>query len=714
MAYDWLSGRIDPELTLRFPLTNIINHNVATCGYGTDESAKDLLMNPRNLSAWAGKDKPPAAVKWVPGSTFGTHERGPIQREVDVMVIGKSPSFEDSNEGFNLSGDAGRLVSKACADVGLNPAEWYISNVARYLAPTPNMNPQQIKDCVWFLAQEMQMLKPKYLLLLGADAVKAVFGKRETLNRVRSCPFVIPGPEALGRAREFNDREHSALELHYSVSQVFSTIAPIMVIKEQAHYAGFRRDLELFKAVTEGRLMPTSKSCVATLEQEVVDYRYIRTLADTSALLSELEAKKTTWLSLDFEWGYVGVAALRRRVIRCLQISWAPKTAAVFIFNDAGGIPAQSGVEMSKMMEELRKFFQRPETRFVGHNLRSDALAGEEYSLGVMEHMGFDTMLADHSLNENAEHGLEACSVRYTNLGRYDLPLERWKVDAKVTEKDLQQHGYLYVPDDILYPYGAKDADATFRIFVKQYSSLELPENRSVRSCYYNIVLPASIPIHEIERTGFYVDRSRMETAVKMFADKSTELLEKIRLMLRNPTFNPRSIPQMKNLLFGPVANGGFNLFPLKSTGKRSRMWEDIICMPVDIQAKFSPACDLETLGVLSAQQPVVAVIRDFKLIDKIATQFLVAPAEKDDQSGADIFTKGLVAKIDPDGRIRTSLSQMSETGRHKSRDPNLQNLPSKQNKELERIFGDVEEDWKSNENPYYSELFRSDVGEEE
>ena len=75
-----------------------------------------------------------------------------------------------------------------------------------------------------------------------------------------------------------------------------------------------------------------------------------------------------------------------------------------------------------------------------------------------------DTMLADHMINENSEHGLESCAVRYTDMGRYDTSLNYWLKKNKINAKIIKEQGYAMVPGIELHPYGCCDVDATWRI----------------------------------------------------------------------------------------------------------------------------------------------------------------------------------------------------------------------------------------------------------
>jgi DNA polymerase-1 len=308
--------------------------------------------------------------------------------------------------------------------------------------------------------------------------------------------------------------------------------------------------------------------------------------------------------------------------------------------------------------------------------------------IDIMSRAYMDTMLVDHALNENAEHDLESVAVRYTDMGRYDWQLRKWLSDNGVGDKQLRRVGYRDIPDDLLHPYSCCDADATYRVAAVLDRLLSLPANEMVARCYRDIIHPCMTPLHEMELNGVLADWGRLVMLVRKYEQKKLELVEKLRDDVGDPDFNFRSVPQVQKLLFGKRDEGGLGLTPLKTTGKPAKMWEDLL-LEDDPSAvsRASPSTDAESLEYLASETPIASKLRDVKIIDQVTKNFLRSP-EVDFDTGVEVFHDGLVGQIDADGRVRTTFSQMSETGRQKSSDPNMQNLPSRQNDELDRIMG--------------------------
>jgi uracil-DNA glycosylase family 4 len=674
--------RLNAELFSRWPLTDSLREYAALRQCEPEEAAEHVLFNVAAVPVTDVKGRPKKQVTWVPSNPLHGKESGP-NGCYKIMIIGKMPGPDEVLKGRNFCGPSGKLLGDISYYIGMGREmqEAYCTNVVRFAPPDggKTLRPHHIKDCAFFLAQEIVMTRPEYLLLLGADAVKAVFGRSATLSKVRSQGFLLHSVADLGTGR-FYQMEGSKPDEYNNSMKVFATVHPAHVLRDIAHRPGLEADLMRFK-----ELFYRGSSGKDPLAE--CQYHYVCDVQSLKVIVDEVLCSGAKEVAVDCEWG--GGDFLCGK-LRTVQFSWAAKRACVVVLRGPGLTELHQPAEMLEIVAQLRRLFMHPGMGLIGHNLRADALwLSAVMGIPAMEHAVWDTMLADHILNENAEHGLELCSVRYTTMGRYDLPLASW-VDENVPKSMRDARGYADPPDSILLPYAAQDADCSWRIKQVQQERLGRPEHAHLYQCYLNVVLPCNLPIHEIESTGLLADRDLMEKLVYRYDEKKTELIAQIRSVLRNPGFNFRSYPAMCKLLFSEREKGGLGLTPLKTTGKPSMLWEEVLSLDKEDQARFSPSTDAETLESLSDEHEVVSLLRDVKIIDQVAKSFLRLP-ETDEVTGEWSYVKGLVGSIDRDGRIRTTISQMSETGRHRSSRPNCQNLPRKQDKEFGRIMGNIE-----------------------
>ena len=656
---------LDPEVLAAYPLHPQLQWAVDNYGFDSVEDAAVYLLC--HSLPMPNLDNS-AMVPWIPSGRFNpSMATGPIRSK--VVVLGKMPGNEELYRKRNFVGPSGDLLRSSAEHVGIGDLnEWYIINIVRYPVDTSSgkISAEDLAVCWPLLMQELKIVKPEFMLLLGADATKAVCGKRITLSSIRSHALATSF-ENLGKAPRNLD-EVNPLELEYASYRMLATVHPAAVLREDGLRPGFERDLELFKVFRQYGVTSLKPG-------EECEYRYLTKVDEVKAWVDAIAASGYRDLAVDCEWGG---GDYTEGWLRTVQFCWKERTAVVVVLHGPNH-KELSPTHVAEVLAELRRLTQIPDIKFFGHNMRADLKWLEDQGVPMLRKISFDTMLADHILNENAEHGLDACAIRYTDMGRYDYELAEFCRHNSLTLKNIRENGYAVIPDEILFPYGACDADATFRCKQTLVKKLAEPDNAKLARLFYEIVLPATMPIHEIETNGILVDADRMSDLTTRFEDKKQSLLHLLRKAINRPTFNPRSVPQMRDLLFGPVAEDGLGLEPYKTTEKPPRMWEDL---EGPVKLKVTPSTDIETLEALSFDNPVTAKLRDYKIIDQVTKSFL-RQVEADGKARG-----GLTGAVDKDGRIRTTISQMSETGRWKSSGPNLANLPKKQDKQLDRIMG--------------------------
>jgi uracil-DNA glycosylase family protein len=116
-----------------------------------------------------------------------------------VVFVGEQPGDVEDQQGLPFVGPAGRLLREAVDDVGIDPADVYITNAVKHfrfelrgkrrIHQTPG--PAHITACRPWLVAEFALLKPKVVVMLGATAGKALLGPsfRVTQSRGRLMPW---------------------------------------------------------------------------------------------------------------------------------------------------------------------------------------------------------------------------------------------------------------------------------------------------------------------------------------------------------------------------------------------------------------------------------------------------------------------------------------------------------------------------------------------
>lgn len=107
-------------------------------------------------------------------------------READIMFIGEGPGADEDAQGEPFVGKAGKLMNMAFDMLGIKREEIYIANIVKCRPPN-NRNPQddEAENCLDYLRNQVILVKPKIIVLLGSVALKNVLGKEYGITASR-------------------------------------------------------------------------------------------------------------------------------------------------------------------------------------------------------------------------------------------------------------------------------------------------------------------------------------------------------------------------------------------------------------------------------------------------------------------------------------------------------------------------------------------------
>jgi uracil-DNA glycosylase len=116
---------------------------------------------------------------------------GPPQAK--VMLVGEQPGNDEDKAGRPFVGPAGRLLDSALEEAGIDRSETYVTNVVKHfkweargkrrIHAKPNA--VEIAACVPWLTAELELVKPRVLVCLGATAAQALLGRQFRVSRQR-------------------------------------------------------------------------------------------------------------------------------------------------------------------------------------------------------------------------------------------------------------------------------------------------------------------------------------------------------------------------------------------------------------------------------------------------------------------------------------------------------------------------------------------------
>ena len=108
------------------------------------------------------------------------------KKDADIMFIGEGPGADEDAKGEPFVGKAGKLMDMAFTLLGIKREEVYIANVVKCRPPF-NRNPEQDEEqaCLDYLRNQVLLVKPKIIVLLGSVALKNILGSEYGITSAR-------------------------------------------------------------------------------------------------------------------------------------------------------------------------------------------------------------------------------------------------------------------------------------------------------------------------------------------------------------------------------------------------------------------------------------------------------------------------------------------------------------------------------------------------
>ena len=107
-------------------------------------------------------------------------------KNADIMFIGEGPGADEDRLGEPFVGKAGKLMNMALEAIGLKREELYIANIVK-CRPPGNRNPEadEANTCLNYLRNQVILVKPKIIVLLGSVALQNILGKEYKITASR-------------------------------------------------------------------------------------------------------------------------------------------------------------------------------------------------------------------------------------------------------------------------------------------------------------------------------------------------------------------------------------------------------------------------------------------------------------------------------------------------------------------------------------------------
>ena len=310
-----------------------------------------------------------------------------------------------------------------------------------------------------------------------------------------------------------------------------------------------------------------------------------------------------------------------------MSFAVAPGEAAYLpIAHDYVGAPEQLSREL--VFERMAPLLADPKLAKVGQNLKYDQSVLVKAGL-ELKGIAFDTMLESYVFNSvGTRHDMDSLALKY--LGHKAISFE------EVAGKGKNQLTFNQIELEKAAPYAAEDADITLRLHQHLWPLIE--KEPSLKQVFTDIELPLLSVLSRIERTGVHIDGDMLgKQSVEL--EKRLQELEQEAFAIAGEEFNLGSPKQLQAILFDKL-----ELPVIKKT------------------PKGAPSTAEEVLQELAHDYPLPKLIIEHRGLAKLKST----------------YTDKLPKLVNPDtGRVHTSYHQaVTATGRLSSSDPNLQNIP--------------------------------------
>ncbi|AWK83041.1 DNA polymerase I [Photobacterium damselae subsp. damselae] len=391
----------------------------------------------------------------------------------------------------------------------------------------------------------------------------------------------------------------------------------------------FRRWLEEMLSGSDGKIVADEKAAQAVASEKVIapvidrsGYEVILDQSRFDAWLEQLKSAEA--FAFDTE-----TDSLDYMVANLVGVSFAVeegKAAYVPVAHDYLDAPEQ--LDRDWVLAQLKPLLEDPNQAKIGQNLKYDASVIARYGI-EMQGIKYDTMLESYVYNSVVgRHDMDSLALRYLEHKNISFEEIAGKGKGQLTfnQIDLEQAG----------PYAAEDADITLRLHNALYPKVSADEK--LLHVFSDIEMPLVPVLSRMERTGVLIDSMKLSAQSQEIAQRLDEL-EKRAFEIADQEFNLSSPKQLQAILFEKMG-----LPVLKKT------------------PSGTPSTNEEVLQELALDYPLPKLILEYRGLAKLKST----------------YTDKLPKMVNPaTGRVHTSYHQaVTATGRLSSSDPNLQNIP--------------------------------------
>ena len=294
-------------------------------------------------------------------------------------------------------------------------------------------------------------------------------------------------------------------------------------------------------------------------------------------------------------------------------------------------------LDLTACLAQLKPILEDEQIKKIGQNIKYDLTVFANHGIEV-QGVAFDTMLESYTQNSTGRHNMDDLAERY--LGHKTIAFE------EIAGKGKNQLTFDKIALDVASEYAAEDADVTMKLHQTLFPELE--KTPTLLKLFNEIEMPLVRVLSHIERNGVLIDPQKLLAQSQEIEQRLAEVEAEVH-QAAGQEFNLASTKQLQEILFEKLG------LPVKKK-----------------TPKGAPSTNEEVLDELAQEGHIVPkLLIEHRGLSKLKST----------------YTDKLPQMINPKtGRVHTSYHQaVTATGRLSSSDPNLQNIPIR-NEEGRRI----------------------------
>jgi uracil-DNA glycosylase family 4 len=482
-----------------------------------------------------------------------------------VVAIGEAPGEAEAKTGRPFMGRSGQLLRSELSKTGLDDV--YITNIVKCRPPdNRDPTPDEIKACRPYLEEELSTIKPDYVLTLGKPSTKEVLGSAQ-ITAVQGQVLEAPKKWA---------------PLGFKGVPAFH---PAYVLRDPSKMPQFQKALERLRKELDGEQWDSEVEwelvTAKTLRHFVAEFERADEFSfdlETSSLFPQRQR------GLDHDWiTSINIGLHDRAWIIPMQMKESPLR---------GRMKAQ--LNMGRLLAHLA----RGKTG-IAHNGKFDCL-WLYHLLGFTFYLGFDTMLAHHTLDENNPHDLEWVAHHYLDAPKYDIPLKE-----KQNPTNLPQ----------FYSYTGKDAVYTLRL--KKIFDREFKRDSTMRKLFYKLVMPAARTfggspwLEGAESVGYTLNLEKFDQTGLDIAKKRDELERDLNIWVAGNRHKIKKPKPWRTINWNSPAQVGPVLF------------DEFKIKPTILTPKGKPSTSEAAIIELKGKHPVIDALVAYREMAKFHSTYI-------------------------------------------------------------------------------------------